>query len=125
MKTKVLIPLLISIITGFVIGYLTAGRMTRSKVEKIKSWNTREGFRNHLFDIMQADEKQQQQLQPLLDSFSDLHWQLTNKHWETQNGFYDAMYETLEPLISNQQHQRLLEHRDMIRKERAQKKQHR
>jgi hypothetical protein len=122
MKTKYILLLLLSLLIGILIGSLTTGRFTRSKVEKIKSWNTREGFRTHLFDIMEATKDQQDLLRPLLDSFSDLHWKMINKNWEAQNLFFDEMYKAIEPKIEKQQFQKLMEHRDEIRSERQKKK---
>ncbi len=122
MKTKYILLLVLALLIGVLIGSLTTGRVTRKKVEKIKSWNTREGFRTHLFDIMEATKDQQEKLRPMLDSFSDLHWKMINKNWEVQNEFYDEMYKSIEPKIEKQQFQKLMDHRDEIRSERQKKR---
>jgi len=122
MKTKYILLLVLSLLIGVLIGSLTTGRVTRKKVEKIKSWNTREGFRTHLFDIMEATKDQQEKLRPMLDSFSDQHWKMINKNWEVQNEFYDEMYKSIEPKIEKQQFKKLMDHRDEIRSERQKKK---
>jgi len=122
MKTKYILLLVLALLIGVLIGSLTTGRVTRKKVEKIKSWNTREGFRTHLFDIMEATKDQQEKLRPMLDSFSDLHWKMINKNWEVQNEFYDEMYKSIEPKIEKQQFKKLMDHRDEIRSERQKKK---
>lgn len=122
MKTKYILLLVLALLIGVLIGSLTTGRITRKKVEKIKSWNTREGFRTHLFDIMEATKDQQEKLRPMLDSFSDLHWKMINKNWEVQNEFYDEMYKSIEPKIEKQQFKKLMDHRDEIRSERQKKK---
>jgi uncharacterized protein YllA (UPF0747 family) len=122
MKTKYILLLVLALLIGVLIGSLTTGRVTRKKVEKIKSWNTREGFRTHLFDIMEATKAQQEKLRPMLDSFSDLHWKMINKNWEIQNEFYDEMYKSIEPKIEKEQFKKLMDHRDEIRSERQKKK---
>ncbi|KAF0129017.1 MAG: hypothetical protein FD155_2842 [Bacteroidetes bacterium] len=122
MKTKYILLLVLALLIGVLIGSLTTGRVTRKKVEKIKSWNTREGFRTHLFDIMEATKDQQEKLRPMLDSFSDLHWKMINKNWEVQNEFYDEMYKSIEPKIEKQQFKKLMDHRDEIRSERQKKR---
>ena len=122
MKSKYILLLVLALLIGVLIGSLTTGRVTRKKVEKIKSWNTREGFRTHLFDIMEATKAQQEKLRPMLDSFSDLHWKMINKNWEIQNEFYDEMYKSIEPKIEKEQFKKLMDHRDEIRSERQKKK---
>lgn len=122
MKTKYILLLVLALLIGVLIGSLTTGRVTRKKVEKIKSWNTREGFRTHLFDIMEATKDQQEKLRPMLDSFSDLHWKMISKNWEAQNEFYDEMYKSIEPKIEKQQFKKLMDHRDEIRSERQKKR---
>ena len=122
MKSKYILLLVLALLIGVLIGSLTTGRVTRKKVEKIKSWNTREGFRTHLFDIMEATKAQQEKLRPMLDSFSDLHWKMINKNWEIQNEFYDEMYKSIEPKIEKEQFKKLMDHRDEIRSERQKKR---
>ncbi|HQO49441.1 MAG TPA: hypothetical protein PK939_03375 [Bacteroidales bacterium] len=122
MKTKLTLLLITSLLIGFLIGFLASGRMTKTKVEKIKSWNTREGFRTHLFDIMEADEMQRAELKVLMDSFSDLHWKMVNQHWENQNVFFDSLYNQLEKRVTKEQFDKLIEHRDKVRAEKTQKK---
>ncbi len=125
MKTKTILLLVLTLLMGILIGALTTGRVTRYRVEKIKSWNTREGFRNHLFDIMEATEMQQKALIPVLDSFSNIHWQLMNKNWENQNKFYDSMYQAIQPMMDEQQFDRLMNHRNKMRLDRERKKEKR
>jgi hypothetical protein len=121
MKTKYILLLVLTLVVGFLIGSLTTGRVTRSKVDRIKSWNTREGFREHLFGIMQATESQKVQLSPMLDSFSDLHWELMKRNWESQKLLFDSMDSLIKPLIDEQQFQLLMEHKQKIRKGRENK----
>lgn len=121
MKTKYILLLVLTLVVGFLIGSLTTGRVTRSKVDRIKSWNTREGFREHLFGIMQATESQKDQLSPMLDSFSDLHWELMKRNWESQKLLFDSMDSLIKPLIDEQQFQLLMEHKQKIRKGRENK----
>lgn len=121
MKTKYVLLLVLTLVVGFLIGSLTTGRVTRTKVDRIKSWNTREGFREHLFGIMQATESQKIQLSPMLDSFSDLHWELMKRNWESQKMLFDSMDSLIKPFIEEKQFQLLMEHKQKIRKGRENK----
>lgn len=116
MKTKYILLLLITFVAGFFIGSITTGRVTKSKVQKIKSINTPEGFREHIFRIIEATETQKPSLIPVLDSFSDIHWQLMKKSWEEQKLMFNQMDAAIKPLISVQQFDLLMEHKQKVLK---------
>ncbi|MDP2237310.1 MAG: hypothetical protein Q8J88_12830 [Bacteroidales bacterium] len=121
MKTKYILLLFGTLIAGILIGTLTTGRVTRNKVEKIKSFNTKEGFREHLYKIMQPTEAQREQLSPILDSFSDRHWELMKQNWENQKALFDEMDIAIKPFITEEQFQLLMDHKQKTRKGREYK----
>jgi hypothetical protein len=121
MQTKYIIILILTFTTGIVIGALATGRITRNKVEKIKSWNTREGFRQHFFNIIDANAEQKEKIGPMLDSFGNLHWELMKKHWETQKILFDEMDSLIKPHLNDSQWQRLMEFKEKTRKRREMK----
>ncbi|HMM11667.1 MAG TPA: hypothetical protein PKE03_06195 [Bacteroidales bacterium] len=121
MQTRYIIILILTFAAGIVIGVLGTGRITRSKVEKIKSWNTREGFRQHFFHIIEADAEQQEKIGPLLDSFGNLHWELMKKHWDNQKILFDEMDSLVKPYLNDAQWQRLMEFKENNRKRREMK----
>lgn len=121
MQTRYTIILILTFVAGIVIGALATGRITRSKVEKIKSWNTREGFRQHYFSIIEADAEQKEKIGPLLDSFGNQHWELMKKHWESQKLLFDAMDSLVKPHLNDTQWQRLMEFKESTRKRREMK----
>lgn len=121
MQTKYIVILILTFAAGIVIGVLGTGRVTRNKVEKIKSWNTREGFRQHFFSIIEADALQQEKIGPLLDSFGNLHWELMKKHWENQKMLFDELDSLVKPHLNDVQWQRLMEFKEKTRKRREMK----
>lgn len=116
MKTKYILLLFGTLIAGILIGTLTTGRVTRNKVERIKSFNTREGFRDHLFMIIQPTRAQKELLEPILDSFSDVHWELMKEHWDNQKVLFDEMDNAIKPLITEEQFQILMDHKQKTKK---------
>jgi hypothetical protein len=116
MKTKYILLLFGTLIVGILIGTLTTGRVTRNKVEKIKSFNTREGFRDHLYKIIQPTPAQKELLEPILDSFSDVHWELMKGHWNNQKVLFDQMDSTIKPLITEEQFRILMDHKQKTKK---------
>ncbi|MCK9448678.1 MAG: hypothetical protein M0Q41_06835 [Bacteroidales bacterium] len=114
MKTKYIVLLLITFIAGFFIGSLTTGRVTRTKVEKIKFMNTPEGFRENMYRILQATPEQKQALTPVLDSFSKIHWQLMLKSWEEQNNMFMQLDESIRPHVSEEQYHMLMQHKQKM-----------
>jgi len=70
---------------------------------------------------MQATESQKIQLSPMLDSFSDLHWELMKRNWESQKMLFDSMDSLIKPFIEEKQFQLLMEHKQKIRKGRENK----
>ncbi|MBK9291828.1 MAG: hypothetical protein IPM52_09415 [Bacteroidetes bacterium] len=125
MQSRYIIILILTFLAGIVIGALATGRITRNKVEKIKSWNTREGFRQHFFNIIEADARQQEQIGPLLDSFGSLHWELMKKHWENQKTLFDQMDSLVKPYLDEAQWQRLMDFKEKTRKRREQREEQR
>lgn len=125
MQSKYIIILIITFLSGLVIGALGTGRITRKKVEKIKSWNTPEGFRQHFFNIIDADAQQQNSIGPVLDSFSDLHWELMKKHWENQKMLFDQMDSLVKPHLNDVQWQRLMDFKEKTCKRREMREERR
>ncbi len=125
MQTKYIVILILTFAAGIAIGVLGTGRVTRNKVERIKSWNTREGFRQHFFNIIEANPEQQEKIGPLLDSFGNLHWELMKKHWENQKLIFDEMDSLVKPYLDEAQWQRLMEFKEKTRKRREMKEEER
>ncbi|PKP53573.1 MAG: hypothetical protein CVT92_03800 [Bacteroidetes bacterium HGW-Bacteroidetes-1] len=121
MKTKYILLLILTLLMGILIGSLVTGRFTRQRVDRIKSWNTREGFRNHIFKILQPTESQVLQLIPIIDEFSDRHWLLMKKNWETQNILFNEMDSIIIPYLNDEQFQLLLDHKEKVHKDREEK----
>ena len=109
MKTKFIILLFVSFAAGFFIGSLATGRITKTKVEKIKSMNAPNGFREFVFKTLQATEGQKVLLTPVLDSFSGIHWQLMKKSWEEQEEMFNRMDEAIRPIVDEKQFNLLME----------------
>lgn len=118
MKTKYIILLIGALIVGIIIGSLATGRVTRNKIERIKSFNTKEGFREHFFKIIEATEEQQKQLTPILDSFGERQKEMMKKHWEMQKLMFDEMDSLINPLLSPEQQQLRKEFKQKMRKDR-------
>lgn len=121
MKTKYIILLLITFLAGFFIGTLTTGRLTRSKVEKIKFMNTPEGFRENIYNILQANAEQRAALVPVLDSFSNIHWKMMQKSWEEQHEMFIQLDEAIRPHVSEEQYGLLMEHKQRMMQHRVPK----
>lgn len=114
MKTKYLLLLFVTFIAGFFIGSLTTGRVTKSKVQKIKSMNTPKGFRENIFKIVEATEDQKPKLTPVLDSFSNIHWQLMQKSWEEQKIMFNKLDSAIQPHITSEQFELLMIHKQKV-----------
>ena len=99
--------LLITLIIGFIIGFLVNGRLVRSKVQDLHSYYTPAGFHRQLFRTIEPTPEQIDQLKPVLSQYAAKNRELLVEFKHNQYDLYEELIEELEPYLTEQQIERL------------------
>ncbi len=109
MKTKPVIIIIASIIIGFLIGFVTNGFITKSRIEKFVRSGTHEGFKGKYYRVIDPDEEQRKAIDPILDKYGEMiHENVVNMQ-KSMKDLHDAMLMEIEPYLNEDQQSRLEE----------------
>jgi len=106
-KMRNAIFLVITLIIGFAIGFLVSGRMIKSKVEDMRSYNTTMGFHHHLLRVIDPSPEQLNELEPILKKYAELNHDLLFDYKSDQHDLFLELQDELEPLLNADQNERI------------------
>ncbi len=109
MKTRAILTVLISLLTGFAIGFLTSSQITKMRTRDIHSMSSVEAFKARTFSVIEPTEKQKEQIMPIVEEYavkSDSLRKNANKDFHV---LMDEFHSHLEPFLTAEQMQRLHE----------------
>jgi len=70
MKTKLVLLLILTIIIGFVIGWLTSAQVRLHKLQPVRMYLSDDRFREGFYKVIQPDEKQKAEIEEILDRYA-------------------------------------------------------
>ncbi len=123
MKAKPYIFILLSILLGFVIGYLTNAQINRHKIEKMVQLGMEEGFTHHIINLLHPDEEQMKKLEPIIEKYARLNAEIARTFGMEFKNQMSAFYEEMEPYLTEEQKARW-EHFEKMRKKGWQRHRH-
>lgn len=103
MKTKVVIQLVIVLILGFFIGFLTNSSIVS---KKIKNYNWRRGeviFWSRTLDEINATEQQKEKIMPIVYEYSEEGHQIMSKAMKDIEPLWEQMDKKIAPLLTEDQ----------------------
>ncbi len=93
-KLKYIIILTSTLIIGVIIGFLLGGRITSTKVERINSYYTNQGFNREFMRIIKPTPEQRTIIMPILKKYAKQnHKILVDFHKGQENVFLDLKNE--------------------------------
>jgi hypothetical protein len=109
MKTKAILTIVISLITGFIFGYLTSGQVIKHEMKKRHSHSYNEMFLFRTFEIIGANEAQKDTLMPIIVVYAEKSLSLKNKVSTQFDSLMHKMNMDLRPYINDVQYNKLEE----------------
>lgn len=109
MKIKFVLIIVATLVIGFIIGFLTNGQITKSKIQNFVKTGTHEGFKGRYYRILRPDNEQQKIIEPILDKYGAIiHENVTNMQ-QHMKGIHQEMLNEIEPYLNEEQKERLNE----------------
>ncbi len=106
-KTKYLLSLITVLIIGFVIGFLTNGRITMLKIHRMQSFFTERGFDRTLIRVIKPLPEQMENIKPILQKYARKNRQRIWQMHEGQRASFDSLKREIAPFLYKQQLKRL------------------
>jgi hypothetical protein len=107
MKTKSILIIAVTLIIGFIIGFLVNGQLTKGRIQRFVKQGTADGFKMRFFDIIQPDEKQKVTIEPILDEYAKKTDEMVGSFRVEMKAIHQEMIKKLEPFLNEDQIKRL------------------
>ena len=107
MKFKPVIIVLVTLVIGFAIGFLTSSIITNQKMKRFRSFNSVETFKRITLGFIEPTEEQRKEILPLIDEYGK---KMNEVREEFGKEFFNLMNEfhtSLKPHLTPEQIERL------------------
>lgn len=108
--------LLLTLLIGFGIGFLSHGAWVRKRLEPVREVRTEEGFVQFMEGIMHLDEKQSNAVDSILRVYFRQMQISRQQHREQMKAKMDSLLHDITPHTSSQQREKLEKQRQQIRR---------
>lgn len=109
MKNRPILIVIITLVTGFVIGFLVNGQITRHKFTKFMNQEYNIAFKQRMMEIIRPDESQIEDIEPILDDYAEKVHESLRDSKQDLNALRDEMLEEIVPYLNERQITRLKE----------------
>lgn len=102
-KKRPTLILLITLVIGFVLGFLVSGQITKHQMNEIMRWGTEDGFKESVLDVIEPTKDQESTVNIIVDKYADSNGELHNK-WKREHGeLMRALTLELTPVLTPEQ----------------------
>jgi hypothetical protein len=112
MKIKAILTIVISLIIGFVFGFLTSGQLLKREMQRKHSHSYHEMFVYRTLGVIDASESQKDTLMPIIGAYAEKSMALKNKVSNEFDSLIHQMNQDLKPFVSDEQFRKLEENAD-------------
>jgi hypothetical protein len=109
-RTQIFALLIITLITGFAIGYLVNGRVVSYRIDKMRTNYNETGFGREIMRVIQPTEEQKEKIIPLFKEFAGKNHELIGTYHDDQMELFYELKEDLRDILTSEQISRLDEH---------------
>ncbi len=109
MKTRAILTILISLITGFAIGFLTSSQITNMRTRDVHSMSSIEAFKARTFSVIEPTGEQKDRIMPIVEEYAVKSDSLRKGTYREFHSLMDEFHARLEPYLTEEQMQRLHE----------------
>jgi len=109
MKTKMILLFLLTLIIGFVIGWLTSTQVRLQKLKPVRMYLSDDRFREGFYKIIEPDEKQKAEIEKILDKYAKVTSELHQEIRKSIDSNMKAFRKELDSKLTREQLARLKE----------------
>ncbi len=103
MKTRASIVILISILLGISIGFISANLIHHSRFKDVKSMSSSDSFKERTFNIIHPSENQVEELTPIVDKYGVKFDSLRKYTYIQFKELFEEYHQTMTPFLSEDQ----------------------
>jgi len=96
-----------TLLIGFVIGFLTNGRLVKSRITRMQSFYTEKGADRAFMQVLDPTPEQMEKVRPILQRHAQQNRELLNHHRDEQQLLFVELEDELRPLLTQEQMERL------------------
>jgi uncharacterized protein YneF (UPF0154 family) len=112
MKIKAILTIVISLIVGFVFGFLASGQIMKREMQRKHSHSYHEMFIYRTLGVIGASESQKDTLMPIIGTYAEKTMALKNKVSNEFDSLMHQMNQELKPFVTDEQFSKLEENAD-------------
>ena len=112
MRTRAILTILISLIIGFVLGFITEGQLVKSERNKWRRTSYSQIFENRILHILEPSESQKEQIVPIIKSYAQKMMELRRITGDKFEELRNQMNSELKQNLTEEQFQRLIKPRE-------------
>lgn len=95
------------LLIGFVIGFLTNGRLVRSRIEKIQNFYTEKGVDRGFIRALDLTPDQMENIGPILQKHAEQNRNLVDSHRQEQQALFLDLKNKINPFLSEEQKEKM------------------
>ncbi len=103
MKARASIVVIISLLLGIGIGFITANLMHHSKFKDVKSMSSSDSFKERTFNIIHPSQNQVEELTPIVDKYGVKIDSLRKSTYIQFKELFEEYHQTMRPFLSEEQ----------------------
>jgi len=107
MKTRSLLLLVLILIIGFILGWLSSTCLNNRRLKEFRSYASYEGFRYHALEMLNPTEEQKEKILPVIEAFSKTNQELKIRYRKEFGQMMRKYKEELTPLLTDEQLNRI------------------
>jgi len=108
MKTKSIIILIVTLIIGFAIGFMTNSHLTQQRIQSFVKMGTSDGFKEKLYHVIKPDELQRVEIDPILEKYGGEIHEAVNISRKKMKSINEQMMQELKPHLNDDQIERMV-----------------
>ena len=102
-KIRAILSLLFTLILGFLLGFFVSQEIVRHRVKDVESLSSYESFKTRLYAIIEPNEEQIQQIEPVIEQFSDKMEALKKSFRSEYGKIIQDFHNELKPFLNAEQ----------------------
>jgi len=112
MKIRAVLTIIISLLVGFVFGYLTSGQLVKHEMQKRRSHSYQETFVFRTLSVIHPTENQKDSIMPILNNYATRAVTLKDKVSKDFEALMTEMKLELKPYLTEEQFKMLQENNE-------------
>lgn len=103
MKTRAFIVIIISMLIGAAIGFISANQLQHHKTKDVRSMNSKESFKDRTFNRINPSAEQIEILSPIVEEYGLRFDSLRKCTYKQYMDFLEEFHKNLEPYLTEEQ----------------------